>query len=103
METGLAAHQYASGWQSDATGHWHICLVCGEKSAAEPHVFENEESSDLPETGPEEGPVDPETDETTDPETDGEETLPETGGEEETAPGTGDEETTPGTDRKSVV
>ena len=97
METGLAAHQYASGWQSDATGHWHICLVCGEKSAAEPHVFENEESSDLPETGPEEGPVDPETDETTDPETDGEETLPETGGEEETAPGTGDEETTPGT------
>ena len=97
VETGLAAHQYASGWQSDATGHWHICLVCGEKSAVEPHVFENEESSDLPETGPEEGPVDPETDETTDPETDGEETLPETGGEEETAPGTGDEETTPGT------
>ena len=97
VETGLAAHQYASGWQSDATGHWHICLVCGEKSAAEPHVFENEESSDLPETGPEEGPVDPETGETTDPETDGEETLPETGGEEETAPGTGDEETTPGT------
>lgn len=97
METGLAAHQYASGWQSDATGHWHICLVCGEKSAAEPHVFENEESSDLPETGPEEGPVDPETGETTDPETDGEETVPETGGEEETTPGTGDEETTPGT------
>ncbi|MGN8967869.1 S-layer homology domain-containing protein [Intestinimonas sp. HCP28S3_D6] len=55
METGLAAHQYASGWQSDATGHWHICLVCGEKSAVESHVFENEESSDLPETGPKEG------------------------------------------------
>ena len=97
VETGLADHQYASGWQSDATGHWHICLVCGEKSAVEPHVFESEESSDLPETGPEEGPVDPETGETTDPETDGEDTLPETGGEEETAPGAGDEETTPGT------
>ena len=97
METGLAAHQYASGWQSDATGHWHICLVCGEKSAVEPHIFENEESFDLPETGPEGGPVVPETGETTDSETDGEDTLPETGGEEETVPGAGDEETTPGT------
>ena len=95
VETSLAAHQYTSGWQSDATGHWHICLVCGEKSAVEPHVFENGESSALPETGPEGGPVVPETGETTDPESDGGETVPETGGEEETTPGTGDGVTIP--------
>ena len=84
-ETSLAAHQYASGWQSDATGHWHICLVCGEKSAVEPHVFEDVEPATAPETDSGE----------TMPETGGEEAVPGTGGGEETAPGSGDEGTTP--------
>ena len=95
VETSLADHQYASGLQSDETGHWHVCLVCGEKSAVESHVFEDGESSVLPETRPEEGPVDSETDRATEPGTDSEETASEIGGEGEAVPGTGDGATAP--------
>ena len=35
----LAPHQYGNSWQSDAAGHWQVCLVCGAESALEPHEF----------------------------------------------------------------
>ncbi len=31
-------HTYGEAWESDAAGHWHVCSVCGEKSAREAHV-----------------------------------------------------------------
>ena len=38
-QTDLAPHQYGNSWQSDAAGHWQVCLVCGAESALEPHEF----------------------------------------------------------------
>lgn len=42
--TGTATgHTAASEWSKDATGHWHICQVCGEKAdAIVPHTPDHE-------------------------------------------------------------
>ena len=34
-------HVWADEWQSDASGHWHLCTVggCSETSSVEPHVY----------------------------------------------------------------
>ena len=39
-EIGLAAHQYGSVWQSDETGHWQVCQVCGAHGSVESPLFE---------------------------------------------------------------
>lgn len=38
-QTGLVPHQYGNSWQSDAAGHWQVCLICGAESTLEPHEF----------------------------------------------------------------
>ncbi|MBQ8292770.1 MAG: hypothetical protein IJX78_03045 [Bacilli bacterium] len=32
------AHDHSGNWQNDASGHWHTCSKCGEKSEVETHV-----------------------------------------------------------------
>lgn len=34
----ITEHSFAEEWVSDETGHWHICVHCGEKSTLEEHV-----------------------------------------------------------------
>ncbi len=56
-EIGLAAHPYGSVWQSDETGHWQVCQVCGAHGSVESHLFEQaEKPAEQPreETEPEE-------------------------------------------------
>ena len=65
-EIGLAAHQYGSVWQSDETGHWQVCQVCGAHGSVESHLFEQaekpaeqpREETELEETSPGEEIVD---------------------------------------------
>lgn len=33
-----AAHKYSDAWTKNSTGHWHACLVCGEKKEHVDHV-----------------------------------------------------------------
>ena len=33
-----AGHSFGEAWESDGTGHWHKCAVCGETGTAEPHT-----------------------------------------------------------------
>lgn len=39
-------HTWGTEWQSDATGHWHVCTEDGEKSKAEAHVYDNDADAD---------------------------------------------------------
>ena len=48
-ETRTVPHQYGGAWQMDETSHWQVCQICGAKSSAEPHVFEQTEEPAPPE------------------------------------------------------
>lgn len=48
-ETRTVPHQYGGAWQTDETSHWQVCQICGAKSSAEPHVFEQTEEPAPPE------------------------------------------------------
>ena len=55
-ETGMVPHQFGGAWQSDETGHWQVCQVCGTRSSMEPHMFEQAEEPAPQEPGlPEQG------------------------------------------------
>ncbi len=35
-------HTYSADHSSDESGHWHICLDCGETDAVSPHIYTND-------------------------------------------------------------
>ena len=36
----MLPHSYGAEWESDETGHWHMCAVCKAKADEESHTFE---------------------------------------------------------------
>ena len=60
-ETDLLSHQYGTAWQSDETGHWQVCQICGARSDVEHHELESTDVSELPdqEIDPDEVPLAP--------------------------------------------
>ncbi|MBR3144583.1 MAG: peptidoglycan DD-metalloendopeptidase family protein [Clostridia bacterium] len=40
-----AGHTLSNDWQSDGTGHWHICTECGEKVGTASHTFDNDKDT----------------------------------------------------------
>lgn len=36
----MLPHSYGTEWESDETGHWHMCAVCKAKADEESHTFE---------------------------------------------------------------
>lgn len=96
-ETGTVPHQFGGAWQSDETGHWQICQVCGARSSAEPHVFEQAEEPappepELPEQGDPEAEVPEQGGSAQEPDAGEEPTEPATGGEGTEEPGSETEE-----------
>lgn len=43
-------HTFAEEWVGDASGHWHLCIVCGEKSEVEAHTTELVDAVEATET-----------------------------------------------------
>lgn len=96
-ETGMVPHQFGGAWQSDETGHWQICQVCGARSSTEPHVFEQAEEPapqepELPEQGDPEAEVPEQGGSAQEPDAGEEPTEPATGGEGTEEPGSETEE-----------
>ncbi|MBQ8621457.1 MAG: hypothetical protein IJ422_03990 [Oscillospiraceae bacterium] len=37
--TGLGAHSWKEAWEKNASGHWHVCSLCGTASTTEAHTW----------------------------------------------------------------